>query len=74
MTGVDLLTPERQGGPRAARGRVLPPPVSGQEVVLLAVIAVLWLLLALFTPAFLSPDSLQPMLSNIAPIALMGSA
>lgn len=73
MTGAGLLTPERQDGPRPGpRGRVLPPPVSGQEVVLLAVIAVVWLLLALFTPAFLSPESLQPMLSNIAPIALMG--
>ncbi|MFC7620910.1 ABC transporter permease [Microlunatus sp. GCM10028923] len=56
----------------ARSGRVLPSPVSGQEVVLLVVVAVVWLLLALFTPAFLSPESLQPMLSNVAPIALVG--
>lgn len=73
MTGAQLLTPGRRDRPAPAqKGRVLPLPVSGQERVLLAVIIAVWLLLALFTPAFLSPASLQPMLSNVAPIALMG--
>lgn len=53
-------------------GRVLPAAVSGQEYVLIGVIAVLWILLGIFTPAFLSPHSLQPMLTNVAPIALIG--
>ena len=47
---------------RQAIGRILPPVVTGQEVVLLAVIAVLWVLLGLFTPSFLSLGSIGPLL------------
>ncbi|WP_432501267.1 ABC transporter permease [Kineococcus arenarius] len=54
------------------RLRVLPAPVSGAELVLLGVVALLWVLLGLTTPAFLSAASLQPLLSNVAPIALVG--
>jgi ribose transport system permease protein len=57
---------------RASVKRVLPSPVSGQEVVLIAVIAVLWILLGIFTPAFLSPSSIQPLLVSVAPVALIG--
>lgn len=53
-------------------GRVLPRPVSGQELVLIGVLIVLWALLGIFTPAFLQPQSIQPMLANVAPIALIG--
>ncbi|GAB3615794.1 ABC transporter permease [Okibacterium endophyticum] len=56
----------------APRGRALPFPVTGQEFVLIGVIAVLWVLLGIFTPAFLQPQSVQPMLSNVAPIAMIG--
>ena len=52
-------------------GRVLPPPVMGQEVVLIAVIAALWILLAIFTPAFLSAGSIQQLLWRLAPIGIM---
>ena len=55
-----------------SRGRILPAPVSGQELVLAGVIAVLWLLLALATPAFMTAGSLQPLLVATAPIALVG--
>ena len=58
--------------PREGNKRVLPTPVSGQELVLVGVLVVLWILLGIFTPAFLSPRSIQPMLANIAPIALIG--
>jgi ribose transport system permease protein len=54
------------------RGRVLPAPVSGQELVLVGVIAVLWLALALATPAFMTTGSIQPLLVATAPIALVG--
>ncbi|MGO1539408.1 MAG: ABC transporter permease [Leucobacter sp.] len=53
-------------------GRVLPRAVSGQEFVLIGVIAVIWALLGIFTPGFLDPSSLQPLLASIAPIALIG--
>ena len=52
--------------------RVLPPLVSGQEYALIGVLALLWLLLGIFTPAFLTPGSSQPLLGNVAPIALIG--
>lgn len=52
--------------------RILPPVVTGQEIVLLVVLAVLWVLLGLFTPAFLTPGSIGPLLVQVAPIALIG--
>jgi rhamnose transport system permease protein len=56
---------------RSQRSRQLPAALSGQELVLLAAIVVVWSLLGLTTPAFLSAGSIQPLLSNIAPIAIM---
>ena len=58
--------------PPKPRGRVLPPPVSGQELVLVGVIALLWVVLAVATPAFMTAGSLQPLLVATAPIALVG--
>ncbi|WP_336646568.1 ABC transporter permease [Microbacterium sp. USHLN186] len=52
--------------------RILPPVISGQEVVLIGVIAVLWVLLGVFTPSFLSPGSVGPLLVAVAPVALIG--
>jgi len=52
--------------------RILPPVVTGQEIVLLAVIAALWVLLGLFTPAFLTLNSIGPLLVDVAPVALIG--
>ena len=51
--------------------RVIAPPVTGQEVVLVGVIAVTWLLLGLLTPAFLTSESIQPLLVRLAPIGVM---
>jgi ribose transport system permease protein len=59
------------GATRARRTRQLPAAMSGQELVLIAAIVVLWGVLGLTTPAFLSAGSIQPLLSNIAPIAIM---
>jgi ribose transport system permease protein len=50
----------------------LPPPVTGQELVLIGVLVVLWVILAFATPAFLSASSIQPLLGTVAPIALIG--
>ncbi|WP_411733218.1 ABC transporter permease [Paeniglutamicibacter sp.] len=50
----------------------LPRPVTGQEIVLIGIIAVLWVALGLFTPAFLTSGSILPLLVAVAPIALMG--
>lgn len=55
-----------------ARNRILAPPVTGQEVVLIGVIAIVWILLWIFTPAFMTPGSLQPLLVDVAPVALIG--
>jgi ribose transport system permease protein len=53
-------------------GRVLPMPVTGQEAVLLVVLAALWAVLAVATPAFLTSGSIVPLLVATAPIALIG--
>jgi ribose transport system permease protein len=59
--------------PRAGRrARVLAAPVSGQELVLVGVIVVLWVVLAFTTPAFMSAGSIQPLLGAVAPIAIIG--
>ena len=74
---VDLAardeTPASGSEPPAKRGhRVLAPPVTGQEIVLVCVIAVLWIILGFATPAFVSAGSIQPLLGAVAPIALIG--
>jgi ribose transport system permease protein len=73
MPRADLLDTTPASAPPAdrKRSRQLPPPVSGQEVVLVGAIAVLWVVLGFTTPAFLSAGSIQPLLSNVAPIAIM---
>ena len=60
------------GVPKTRRSRILPSPVTGQELVLLGVIAVIWVGLALATPAFLTAGSIRPLLVATAPIALIG--
>ena len=65
------------GGPNGSRGkqprgRIIAPPVSGQEMVLLAVVALLWLILWWATPAFMTAGSIRPLLIEVAPIALIG--
>ena len=54
------------------RQRVLPAPVTGQEVVLIGVISILWLVLAFTPPAFFTAGSIQPLLGAVAPIAIIG--
>ncbi len=56
----------------APRRRVLPPPVTPAEMVLVAVLVVLWIALAAATPAFLSAGSIIPLLVEVAPVALIG--
>ena len=61
------------GAPAArTRNRILPSPITGQELVLLGVIAVIWAGLAVATPAFLTAGSIRPLLVATAPIALIG--
>ncbi|MET0716496.1 MAG: hypothetical protein ABWY57_16440, partial [Mycetocola sp.] len=69
MTVIDEKPPEAV---KPVARRILPPPVTGQELVLIGVIAVLWALLGIFTPSFLSPASIQPLLVSVAPLALIG--
>lgn len=57
---------------RARRQRIIAPPVSGQEIVLLVVIAALWVVLSFATPAFFTADSIRPLFVQVAPIALIG--
>jgi len=68
---TDLLTRDRPAAGKR-RGRVLPRALSTQEVVLIGVLVVLWILLGVFTPNFLSAQSIQPLLASAAPIALIG--
>jgi len=56
---------------KAAR-RILPPAVTGQERVLVVILVVLAVVLSVATPAFRTAGSWQPLLSSVAPIALMG--
>ena len=64
-------TPTGAACRRAATGSC-PSPVTGQELVLIGVIAVIWVVLAFATPAFLTAGSIQPLLVATAPIALVG--
>ncbi|WP_028933372.1 ABC transporter permease [Pseudonocardia spinosispora] len=57
---------------KPSRVRVIAPLVTGQEVVLISVIAALWLVLWWATPAFLTAGSIRPLLIEVAPIALIG--
>jgi ribose transport system permease protein len=69
------LTPTTGAGETrevTSRNRVLPAPITGQEIVLIGVIVVLWVILGLATPAFLTADSVQPLLGAVAPIAVIG--
>ena len=61
-----------QGHRAQPAGRVLPFPVTGQELVLIGVIVVLWVALWLGTPAFLTSGSIVPLLVAMAPVALIG--
>ncbi|MCU1634815.1 MAG: transporter permease [Cryobacterium sp.] len=73
MTTDIQNSPEHAPSPRTQPGgRVLPRAISGQELVLIGVLIVLWVLLGVFTPAFLQPQSIQPLLANVAPIAMIG--
>ena len=67
----DAGEPRPPARPRAGN-RILPPPVTGQELTLIGVIAAIWIVLTVATPAFLTAGSLQPLLVATAPIALVG--
>jgi ribose transport system permease protein len=58
--------------PVQTRGRVLPSPVTPAEIALVAVLIVLWIALAMATPAFLSVGSIIPLLVEVSPVALIG--
>ena len=65
--------PAESGTPaHRPRARVLTSPVTGQEIVLIGVLAVLWTVLGFATPAFMSAGSIQPLLGTVAPVALVG--
>jgi ribose transport system permease protein len=68
------VAPPAGGQPHevTSRNRVLPSPITGQEIVLVGVIAVLWVILGFATPAFMSASSIQPLLGAVAPIAVVG--
>ena len=56
----------------ARRRRPVARAVEGQELALLLVLAVLWLLLSLRTDTFLTPSNLSNLLYSVAPIAIIG--
>lgn len=68
---VDSPAGEPVAAPKV-RGRVLPAPVTGPEIVLIGAIVVLWVVLYFTTPGFLSPGSLRALLVATAPVAVMG--
>lgn len=53
------------------RNRALPPLITGQEIVLIVIIALLWVILALSNPGFLDPFSIQSMLWRLAPVGII---
>ncbi|MET0763636.1 MAG: ABC transporter permease [Blastococcus sp.] len=72
LTPAGGAPPAEERHTAKARGRVLPFPITGQEIVLIAVIAILWVILAFATPAFLTGGSIVPLLVAMAPVALIG--
>ncbi|MGH3730928.1 MAG: ABC transporter permease [Micromonosporaceae bacterium] len=56
---------------RASR-RITARPIEGQEIALIGVIVVLWLLLSAGTDTFLTASNLQNILFSVAPIAIIG--
>ena len=68
--------PVPAGEPHEVRSKffngLLPSPVTGQELVLIGVLVVLWVVLAFATPAFLTAGSIQPLLGHRCAIALIG--
>lgn len=71
MTTSMTKTNPARASTSTTRG-LLPALVTGQEWVLLALVALLWVTLGLATPAFLTQGSLVPLLVAVAPIALIG--
>jgi ribose transport system permease protein len=71
-TARDPVPSNASPKPGGRRQRVLAAPVTGQELVLVGVIVLLWIVLAVTTPAFMSAGSIQPLLGAVAPIALIG--
>lgn len=65
-------TAVRSDTPKVSTRKILPPYITGQELVLVGVIAVLWVVLGFNTPAFLSAGSIGPLLVQVAPIAVIG--
>ncbi|HIY66298.1 MAG TPA: hypothetical protein H9830_08495, partial [Candidatus Agrococcus pullicola] len=65
-------TAVKTGQQRVNTRKILPPFVTGQEIVLIGVIVVLWVILGLTTPAFLAAGSIGPLLVQVAPIAIIG--
>lgn len=70
-TTVDRTAGEPVAAPKV-RSRVLPPPITGPEVVLIGALIVIWALLYFNTPAFLTAGSVRALLVATAPVALMG--
>src|SRR5699024_640040 len=68
--GMSTQTADEAG--KLSVRRTLPPVVTGQEIVLRAVIAVLWVLLGLLTPAFVTLNSIGALLVDVASVALIG--
>jgi ribose transport system permease protein len=64
--------PTADAPPAKIRRRVLPAPVTGQELVLLGVIAALWLLLGVFTQGFFTELTIITLLGYMAPVAAIG--
>lgn len=69
---MTTTAPAPQAPPAKIRGRVLPSPITGQELVLIAVIAVLWGILGFTTEGFLTQLSIIPLLAYVAPVATIG--
>ncbi|MBB2948666.1 ribose transport system permease protein [Actinoplanes lutulentus] len=67
-----MTTVAEPKAPRTSKIKNLPSPITGQELVLVGVIVILWAALAVSTPAFLTAGSIQPLLVATAPIALVG--
>jgi len=72
MTSQTLAPSGGSAHTAQARGRVLPFPITGQEIVLIVVIALMWVALTFATPAFLTEGSIVPLFVAMAPVALIG--
>lgn len=67
-----MSTVTQEKAPRPVPRLRRTPIIEGQEAVLIAVLVIVWVLLAVFTDTFMTSANIQTVLYTVAPIAIIG--